>query len=117
MSNVFEPPASDPRALLGAGLLGLLFLGSVALLSFPGLRSGVAVVGWPPLWLVGMPAAAWLTWCVLRLPRRRKLASSAVLRRRRPGLAQAARRPAPRRRPATPLRAALAAAGWLPLGR
>ncbi|KLI99412.1 hypothetical protein [Luteimonas sp. FCS-9] len=116
MSNV-EHPASDPRPLLGAALLGLLFLGAVALLSFPGLRTGVGLAGWPPLWLVGMPAAAWTTWCALCLPRRRKPASSAVLRRRRPGLAQAARRPAPRRRGHVSVRAALAAAGLLPMPR
>ena len=104
-------------AALRAILVGLLFLGAVALLSFPGLRAGATTLGWPPLWLIGMPAAAWLTLFLRRLPRRRKLASSAVLRRRRPGLAQARRRPVPRRRGRISVRAALVAAGLLPLLR
>jgi len=113
-----SPDADIPaNVALRALLTGALFLGAIALLSFPGLRSGATAVGWPPLWLIGMPAVAWLTLFLRRLPRRRKLASSAVLRRRRPGLAQARRQPAPRRRGRISVRAALAAAGLLPLLR
>ncbi|MCD9127419.1 hypothetical protein [Luteimonas fraxinea] len=104
-------------AALRTLLVGALFLGAVSLLSFPGLRTGATAVGWPPLWLIGMPAVAWLTLFLRRLPRRRKLASSAVLRRRRPGLAQAQRRPVSRRRGRISVRAALIAAGLLPLLR
>lgn len=104
-------------AALHALLTGALCLGGVALLSFPGLRSGATAFGWAPLWLLGLPACAWLTLVLRRLPRRRKLASSAVLRRRRPGFVQARRRPAPRRRARISVRAALAAAGLLPMLR
>lgn len=113
-----SPDADVPDdAGLRTLLVGALFLGAIALLSFPGLRTGATAIGWPPLWLIGMPAVAWLTLFLRRLPRRRKLASSAVLRRRRPGLAQARRRPAPRRRGRISVRAALVAAGLLPLLR
>ena len=108
---------SAPDCLLHAGLLGLLCLGAVALSSFPALRTGITPIGWAPLWLVGLPAVAWLTLVLRRLPRRRKLASSAVLGRRRPGLVQARRKPVPRRRARISVRAALAAAGLLPLLR
>ncbi|MCD9007724.1 hypothetical protein LDO31_16080 [Luteimonas sp. XNQY3] len=117
MSRIAQasPDADVPAdGALRALLIGALFLGAVALLSFPGLRTGATPVGWPPLWLIGMPAIAWLTLFLRRLPRRRKLASSAVLRRRRPGLEQARRRPAPRRRGRVSIRAAFVAAGWLP---
>ncbi|MCD9029367.1 hypothetical protein LDO26_14305 [Luteimonas sp. BDR2-5] len=111
--------ATDDRRLLGAALLGLLFLGAVALLSFPAARSGAGALGPAPMWLLGLPAAAWATLCLLRLPRRRGPASSAVPRRRRPGpaAAQATRRPARRRRPGVAGRVlagrVLAAAGLL----
>lgn len=108
---------SRPDRLLHAGLFGLLCLAAVTLSSFPGLRAGATAIGWAPLWLIGLPAVAWLTLVLRRLPRRRKLASSAVLRRRRPGLVQARRKPVPRRRPRISVRAALAAAGLLPLLR
>ena len=105
---------SAPDRLLHAGLLGLLCLGAVALSSFPALRTGITTIGWAPLWLVGLPAVAWLTLVLRRLPRRRKLASSAVLRRRRPGVSvQARRRPARPRRAGLAARAAMAAAGLL----
>lgn len=119
MSRIARPSDVDVHAfsVLPAALLGLMFLGAIALLSFPALRSGVSAVGWAPLWLLGLPACAWLTCVLRRLPRRRKLASSAVLRRRRPGLVQARRRPAPRRRARVSVRAALVAAGLLPMLR
>lgn len=101
-------------ATLRALLISALCLGAVALLSFPGLRTGGTAVGWAPMWLLGMPALAWCTLVLRRLPRRRKLASSAILRRRRPGLAQARRRTAPRRQQRVSIRAALVAAGLLP---
>ncbi|VXA91768.1 conserved hypothetical protein [Luteimonas sp. 9C] len=120
MSRIAHVPSDvdvPADATLHTLLVGALCLAAVALLSFPGLRTGVTAIGWPPLWLIGMPAVAWLTLFLRRLPRRRKLASSAVLRRRRPGLAQARRRPLPRRRGRISVRAALVAAGLLPLLR
>jgi|HigsolmetaAR204D_1030405.scaffolds.fasta_scaffold00999_2 hypothetical protein len=47
-------------------LLGLLFLGAVAMLSFPAAR-GAGPLGWMPLWLVGMPLASLAAACALRL--------------------------------------------------
>lgn len=114
MSRIAATSFVRSDATLPAAMLGLLFLGAVALLSFPGLRIGTSAVGWAPMWLLGMPALAWCTLFLRRLPRRRKLASSAVLRRRRLGLAQARRRPAPRHRQRVSIRAALVAAGLLP---
>ncbi len=113
MSDV-DASAPDSRALLGAGLLGLMAVGLVVLASFPGARTGTSAVGWPPMWLVGLPATAWSVLQLLRLPRRRGPASSAGPRRRRPGLAaQATRRPSRRRRQGLAARAALAAAALL----
>lgn len=114
MSRIAVMSVVRSDATLPAAALGLLFLGAVALLSFPALRTGASAVGWAPMWLLGMPAVAWCVLVLRRLPRRRKLASSAVLRRRRPGLAQARRRPAPRRQQRVSIRAALIAAGLLP---
>lgn len=113
MSNV-ESSSPDPRALLGACLLGLMAIGVVVLASFPGARSGSSAIGWPPLWLVGFPATAWITLQMRRLPRRRGPAPSAGPRRRRPGIAvQATRRPLRRTRPGIAARAALAATALL----
>ena len=101
-------------AVLRALPVGALFLGAIALLSFPGLRTGTSAVGWPPMWLLGLPAVAWVTLQLLRLPRRRGRASSAMPRRRGPGVSvQARRRPARPRRAGLAARAAMAAAGLL----
>ena len=113
MSNVESTPL-ESRAPLGALLLGLMAVGAVVLLSFPGARAGTSAFGWPPLWLLGLPATSWLTLQLLRLPRRRGPASSAGPRRRRPGVSvQARRRPARPRRSGLAARAAIAAAGLL----
>ena len=114
MSRIAATPFVRSDATLPAAILGVLFLGAIALLSFPGLRTGTSAVGWAPMWLLGMPALAWCTLALRHLARRRKPASSAVLRRRRPGLAQARWRPAPRRGQRISIRAALVAAGLLP---
>jgi len=113
MSNVVSTPI-ESRAMLGAVLLGLMAVGAIVLLSFPGARAGTSAVGWPPMWLLGLPGAAWVTLQLLRLPRRRGRASSAMPRRRGPGVSvQARRRPARPRRTGLAVRAAMAAAGLL----
>lgn len=103
---------NEARARLGAALLGLVALGAVVLLSFPAARSGSSAVGWPPMWLLGLPASAWVTLQLLGLSRRRGGVAAAGRWRRRPGPAlQATRRPARRRRGGLAARAAMAAAG------
>ncbi|WP_297829861.1 hypothetical protein [Thermomonas sp.] len=52
---------------LEACLRQLVFLGALAVLLIPAARDSSALLGWLPLWLVGMPLAAWLS--LLRLPR------------------------------------------------
>ena len=57
----------------------LVILGALAVLLVPAARGSSAWIGWLPLWLVGMPLAAWwslrrfpLPTLALRLPRRRR---------------------------------------------
>ena len=79
------------RENLDAALRQAVILGTLAVLLIPAARGSSAWFGWLPLWLVGMPLAAW--WSLrgfplpaatsLRLPRRRR--------------AQARRRAQPRR--------------------
>lgn len=49
-------------------LVAALFLAAVAVLSLPQARHASPAFGWVPLWLLGLPATAWLA---LRLARRR----------------------------------------------
>ena len=57
-----------------------VILGTLAVLLIPAARGSSEWLGWLPLWLVGMPLAAWwslrrfpLPEVVLRLPRRRRV--------------------------------------------
>ena len=57
-----------------------VILGTLAVLLVPAARGSSAWIGWLPLWLVGMPLAAWwslrrfpLPQVALRLPRRRRV--------------------------------------------
>ena len=57
----------------------LVILGALAVLLVPAARGSSAWFGWLPLWLLGMPLAAWwslrrfpLPTLALRLPRRRR---------------------------------------------
>lgn len=47
-------------------LLAAMFLAAVAMLSLPQARVASAVFGWPPLWLAGLPASAWLALAAAR---------------------------------------------------
>ena len=65
---------------LDALLRQLVILGALAVLLIPAARGSSALFGWLPLWLVGMPLAAWwslrrfpLPTLALRLPRRRRV--------------------------------------------
>jgi len=108
MTPASRPPFHDADAdevampPLAAWLLGALFLGAIAMLSLPAARADSAVLGWMPMWLLGMPLASLVALSAarlhLRLPRRRMPDSSPAMRRRRPGTTQARRRPAPARR-------------------
>lgn len=84
-----------------------LIAGVACVLLFPFARVETASIGWLPLWLVGLPLAAWLG---LRLGRRldrqpaamsmASMPASATARaRRRRGTAQARRRPGLRSQP------------------
>lgn len=83
---------------LDALLRQLVVLGALAVLLVPAARGSNAWLGWLPLWLLGMPLAAW--WSLqrfpvprlaLHLPRRRR--AQAVRRRHRAtGQARVARR-------------------------
>lgn len=66
----------------------LVTLGALAVLLIPDARGSSALLGWLPLWLLGMPLAAWwslrrfpLPAVALRLPRRRRAQARRVARR------------------------------------
>ena len=67
------------REQLDAVLRHAVILGTLAILFIPAARGSTQWLGWLPLWLVGMPLAAWwslrrfpLPTLALRLPRRRR---------------------------------------------
>ncbi len=75
------------REQLDAILRHAVILGTLAVLLIPAARGSSAWLGWLPLWLVGMPLAAWwslrgfpLPRVAVRVPRRRR---SQALRRAR----------------------------------
>ncbi len=84
------------REQLDAVLRHAVILGTLAILFIPAARGGSEWFGWLPLWLVGMPLAAWWSLRGFPLP---QMAMARVPRRRR---AQALRRGRGRR--AMPLR-------------
>ena len=74
----------------------LVILGALAVLLIPAARGSSEWFGWLPLWLVGMPLAAW--WSLrgfpvpalaVRMPRRRRAQASRRTRRARHDLQQA----------------------------
>jgi hypothetical protein len=46
--------------------LALAFIGLVALASLPDARGASPVLGWLPLWLVGLPLSSWLVLAAAR---------------------------------------------------
>jgi len=60
------PVTVDPR--LEEGLRASVAVGGVLVLLLPGARETHAAIGWLPLWLVGMPLAAWWAAHGFRLP-------------------------------------------------
>ena len=86
------------REDLDALLRQAVTLGTLAVLLIPAARGSSALLGWLPLWLVGMPLAAW--WSLrgfpvpalaVRMPRRRRAQASRRTRRARHDLQQARR--------------------------
>lgn len=90
-------------------LIGVAFLGLVAIVSLPAAR-GAGPVGWMPLWLLGMPLAALAALALADLRGRtpQSAMASQVAARKRARPAQARRRMAVR--PASPRRRAAEAA-------
>ena len=86
------------RKDLDAATRHAVILGTLAVLLVPAARGSTALLGWLPLWLVGMPLAAWwslrrfpLPQVKLRLPRReRAQALRRATKRHSPRLARAA---------------------------
>ena len=83
---------------LDALLRQAVTLGTLAVLLIPAARGSSEWFGWLPLWLVGMPLAAW--WSLrgfpvpalaVRMPRRRRAQASRRTRRARHDLQQARR--------------------------
>ena len=54
------------REQLDAALCHAVILGTLAVLLIPAARGSSEWLGWLPLWLVGMPVAAW--WSLRRFP-------------------------------------------------
>ncbi len=84
------------REDLDALLRQAVTLGTLAVLLIPAARGSSEWFGWLPLWLVGMPLAAW--WSLrgfpvpamaVRMPRRRRAQASRRTRRARHDLQQA----------------------------
>ncbi|WP_343237154.1 hypothetical protein [Xanthomonas sp. XNM01] len=71
-------PGHGPDPLIERVLRRLLLAGLAAVLLVPALRGSSDWLGWMPLWLVGMPLAAWWALHRFRLPP----ALARILRRR-----------------------------------
>lgn len=92
LETTLDWSAGMTRTNLDTLLRHAVILGTLAVLLIPAARGSTALLGWLPLWLVGMPLAAW--WSLRRFPVPR-LAMRLPRRRR----AQALRRPSLRRPP------------------
>ena len=73
-----QPAKPESRETLDRLLRQLVIVGTTVVLLIPAARGTTQLLGWMPLWLVGMPLAAWwslrrfpLPRVALRLPRRR----------------------------------------------
>ena len=84
---------------LDSALRQAVILGTLAVLLVPAARGSSDWLGWLPLWLVGMPLAAWwslrgfpLPAVAVRLPRRRRVQATRRSVRRLPQPAALARR-------------------------
>ncbi len=73
-----RPAHTDTRDSLDRLLRQMVIIGTTTVLLIPAARGSTELLGWMPLWLMGMPLAAWwslrrfpLPRVALRLPRRR----------------------------------------------
>ncbi|GHC11209.1 hypothetical protein [Thermomonas carbonis] len=87
------------REDLDSALRHAVILGTLAVLLIPAARGSSEWLGWLPLWLVGMPLAAWwslrgfpLPEIAVRMPRRRRVQATRRSLRRLPQQASLARR-------------------------
>jgi hypothetical protein len=87
------------REDLDSALRQAVILGTVAVLLIPAARGSSDWLGWLPLWLVGMPLAAWwslrgfpLPEVAVRMPRRRRVQATRRSLRRVPQQVSLARR-------------------------
>lgn len=86
------------REDLDSALRQAVILGALAVLLIPAARGSNALLGWLPLWLLGMPLAAWWSLrgfpvpaAAMRLPRRRRAQAHRRMQPRRPLRAERAR--------------------------
>ena len=77
MSQNAQP---DSHQFLDRLLRQVVIVGTIAVLLIPAARGSTQLLGWLPLWLMGMPLAAWwslrrfpLPRVVLQMPRRRRV--------------------------------------------
>lgn len=74
--------APDPR--LVRGVRHALLFGIALLLVWPAARGYSPLLGWGPLWLLGMPLASWWALHRFRMPRTRLIARIRARRQPRP---------------------------------
>lgn len=65
-SNQSDSHDSVSSGALDRLLRQVVILGTLAVLLIPAARGSSALIGWLPLWLMGMPLAAW--WSLRRFP-------------------------------------------------
>lgn len=96
-----HPDAADVDPHLDAALRYAIAIGAVLVLLLPAARGMHATIGWLPLWLLAMPAAAWWALHRFALPLVADADIPSIAARVRRHAAQARRRPQ-RRREALP---------------
>ena len=97
-SNHSDSHDSLSRGALDRLLRQLVILGTLAVLLIPAARGSSDLIGWLPLWLMGMPLTAWwglrrfpLPRLAIQMPRRRRIQALRRSHARRPArLARAA---------------------------
>ena len=66
MHQFNHPDSQATHHTLERLLQHVVILGSLAVLLIPAVRGSSALIGWLPLWLMGMPLVAW--WSLRRFP-------------------------------------------------
>ncbi|MEO6154159.1 MAG: hypothetical protein ABIP16_00325 [Thermomonas sp.] len=86
-----KPAGTDANQDLDRLLRQVVIVGTLAVLFIPAARGSTDMFGWLPMWLLGMPLAAWwslrrcpLPKLALRMPRRRRAQALRRTRIRRP---------------------------------